>query len=191
MPYVRKVGDWDEAAKILDGLAERYRAALVTGLYRAGQVLRDETRKGIRSGAPGGETFAPLSELTIRTKGSSKPLIDYGDLLNSITYQVNKDRLWVFVGVLRTARSKRPDSPHETYLANIARVHEEGAVIPVTPKMRRFFFARWGIRLKASTTHIVIPARPFLRPTFRKYAPEVAKMFRQLVARVLKGERAK
>ena len=56
--------------------------------------------------------------------------------------------------------------------------------------MRRFFLARWCIRLKGTTTHIVIPARPFLRPTFRKYVPEVAKMFRQLVSRVLKGEKA-
>lgn len=44
----------------------------------------------------------------------------------------------------------------------IAKVHEFGARIRVTDKMRGYL-AVHGLHLKASTTHIVIPERSFLR----------------------------
>lgn len=185
---VQKVGDWQKAAKILNGLAGRFHRALIVGLSRTGQMMRDETRKGIRAQAPGGQPFEPLSEFTIANKGSSKALIDDGDLINSITFKVNPEQLSVFVGILRTATSKNEGSG-ETYLTNIARVHEEGALIPVTPKMRAYFRHRWGINLKASTTHITIPARPFIKPTFEKYAPRAQERFREAVDKVLRGEK--
>jgi phage gpG-like protein len=50
-------------------------------------------------------------------------------------------------------------------IAQIAAVHEFGASPRVTAKMRTWFFENFGIRLKASTTHIRIPARSFLRNT--------------------------
>lgn len=187
MPAVQKTGDWAKATKILTGLTDRYHKALLVGLSRSGQMLRDETRKGIRNQAPGGQPFEPLTEFTIRNKGSSKALIDHGDLVNSITFKVDPARMAVFVGILRTARSRNPESG-EIYLANIGRVHEEGAIIPVTPRMRAFFLYRWGIKLKSSTLYISIPARPFLKPTFEKHGPKAAEEFRELLVKVLRGE---
>lgn len=181
---VQKVGDWYKAAKILNGLSERYQMALLKGLSRTGQMLRDETRKGIRDQAPGGEAFEPLSQFTIRNKGSTKALIDHGDLVNAITFKVIPAQMAVFVGVLRTATSKRADTG-EQYLANIARIHELGAIVPVTPKMRAYFRARWGINLRKA--YIVIPARPFLQPTFKAYGPKAVGLFRETIARVLRG----
>lgn len=183
---MQKVGDWDKAAKVLNGLAAKYQAALIKGMHRTGQMFRDEARKGIRNQAPGGQPFEPLSQFTIDNKGSSKALIDHGDLINSITFLVEPQNMAVFVGILRTATSKRADTGEE-YLANIARIHEEGALVPVTPKMRAYFKARWGINLKAG--FITIPARPFLLPTFKKHAPQAVKEFRAVVGRVLRGDK--
>jgi hypothetical protein len=50
-------------------------------------------------------------------------------------------------------------------IAEIAAVHEFGARIEVTPKMRKWFAAQ-GFPLKKSTTHIVIPERSFIRAGF-------------------------
>ena len=49
--------------------------------------------------------------------------------------------------------------------AQLGAIHEFGAVINVTDKMRGFFRKEFGINLKKSTTQIVIPARSFLRET--------------------------
>ena len=48
--------------------------------------------------------------------------------------------------------------------AQLGAIHEFGAVINVTDKMRAYLHTQ-GIHLKASTTQIVIPARSFLRDT--------------------------
>jgi hypothetical protein len=50
-------------------------------------------------------------------------------------------------------------------MAMIGRVHEFGARIPVTPKMRKWFAAQ-GYPLRKDTTHIVIPERSFIRAGF-------------------------
>lgn len=47
--------------------------------------------------------------------------------------------------------------------AFIASCHEFGANPRVTERMRAWFFRHFGVRLKASTTHIHIPERSFLR----------------------------
>ena len=141
-------GDWGKLATILNPskLAEGIKQAAA----RVGNYGASEVKKGIVSGAPGGKKFVPNSAMTIARKGSSKPLIDKGDLVGSITYQVVDDN-HVFVGVKKGEE------------VNIAAVHEFGCTIQVTPKMRAYFHYQ-GIHLKASTQFIVIPPRPFLRP---------------------------
>lgn len=48
-----------------------------------GEISVAEVRKYLRNG-----DFTPLSPATIKRKGSSKPLIDTGQLRNSVTYEV-------------------------------------------------------------------------------------------------------
>lgn len=48
-----------------------------------GQIATAEVKKYIRNG-----TFTPLSPYTIARKGSSKPLIDTGQMRNTVTYEV-------------------------------------------------------------------------------------------------------
>lgn len=43
----------------------------------------------------------------------------------------------------------------------IAYVQEEGAAIPVTPKMRGYFARTWGVHLRDETTHIHVPGKQF------------------------------
>jgi hypothetical protein len=50
-------------------------------------------------------------------------------------------------------------------MAMIGAVHEFGARIPVTDKMRKWFAAQ-GYPLRKETTHIVIPERSFIRAGF-------------------------
>ena len=142
------IGDWDKLFKVLN--PERIRAALHTVAAKVGNYGASEVKKGIQSGAPGGQKFQALSEFTVQRKGSSKPLIDKGDLIGSITYHVI-DKENIAIGV------KKGKS------GNIAAVHEYGCTIGVTPKMRAFLHYN-GIHLKQSTTYINIPPRPFLRP---------------------------
>jgi hypothetical protein len=56
----------------------------------------------------------------------------------------------------------------------VAKVQNDGAVIPVTEKMRGFLAATYGISLKKETTHIVIPARHFWDKSVKR-AKEKAK----------------
>jgi hypothetical protein len=64
----------------------------------------------------------------------------------------------------------------ESKLLIIAGANEFGADIPVTPKMRAFFRGAFKINLKKTTTHIKIPARPFIRQTFDKRLEELKEI---------------
>lgn len=145
-------------------------------LLRKASVLNGKlAEKRIRQALASGD-FAPNAALTIAIKGSTKPLVDQGQLFQFITSKVVRDTT-VFVGILRT---------DEHY--NIAVALHEGVTIRVTPAMRGLFFILWqastgkfdpskltgraaelfermpdGWRpLKDSTRSIVIPPRPFI-----------------------------
>ena len=156
-------GDWDKISKILN--SARIKTALHSVAAKVGNYGASEVKKGIQSGAPGGQKFKALSSLTVQRKGSSKPLIDKGDLLGSITYQV-ADEEHVYIGV---KKGKSGD---------IAGVHEFGCTIEVTPKMRAFLHYN-GVHLKNTTTYINIPPRPFLRPvlTSEKFQKKVGDIY--------------
>lgn len=146
------------------------------------EALRLEAmmKTGIRNQAPGGKKFKPLAESTIERKGSSKALIDRGDLINSINTDFYGGGLTAFVGVSRMARDRDGNR-----LANIAEIHEFGTdpyKIPVTNKMRFWWLAqslsgKWSLSpLKRSTTHINhpgIPERSFIRPSYDEWVQDV------------------
>ena len=163
-------GDWSRLEQILD--PAQITAGVKQATARVGNYGASEVKKGIVSGAPGGQKFAPNSPMTIARKGSSKPLIDKGDLVGSITYQVI-DANNVFVGIKRGKE------------VNIAAVHEFGCTICVTPKMRAYLHYQ-GVHLKASTRYIHIPARPFLRPVLlgSDFKNKVAEIYIHAIERM-------
>ena len=163
-------GDWSRLDHILD--PSRIAAGVKQAASRVGNYGASDVKKGIVSGEPGGQKFVPNSPMTIARKGSSKPLIDKGDLVGSITYQV-VDANNVFVGVKKGNE------------ANIAAVHEFGCTIQVTPKMRAYLHHQ-GVHLKASTQYIVIPPRPFLRPVLlgSEFKAKVAEIYIEAIERM-------
>lgn len=179
-----KTKDFGKAQNQLGRLAKRLPGAVSQSMAYEAVVLAGDIRRGIRSGAPGGQRFRPLAKSTIRMKKSSKPLIHNADLIRSIkSEKVSQDRYETtyFVGVNRNERNRKGDS-----LANIAEIHEFGTrpyKIQVTPKMRRFWFAmfRAGVFVaplspkKTVIHHPGIPARPFLRPTFDVWKKDAEK----------------
>lgn len=143
-------------------------------------------KTGIRQGAPGGVPLAPNAPSTIRAKGSSKPLINHGDLLRSIgvdelaVFGGSAGGAQFFVGVNRSAR--RADGT--TSQATIAEWMEEGTkphLIPITPRMRGFF-RHLGVNLpdeKMYFYHPGTPPRPFLRPSVEQWGKDVNRLLQQ------------
>lgn len=163
-------GDWGRIDEILN--PAKIAAGMRQAAARVGSYGSSQIKKGIVSGAPGGQALAPLSPITIARKGSSKPLIDHGDLVGSITYQI-VDENHVFIGVKKGKE------------VNIAAVHEYGCMIAVTPKMCAYLHHQ-GIHLKASTQYIHIPARPYLRPVLNSddFKAKVAQIYIKAIERI-------
>lgn len=136
---------------------DRYASRVKTGIARAtGQLahaLRKEIVTGIRNQAPGGIRFVPLRPATIARKGSSKALIDHGDLIRSVNVTKLGD-LAYFVGI-----NKNVVAPNGKPMVNIAEIHEYGA-----PRAH-------------------IPARPYLRPSYAIWAYHAEEDWCRLVAK--------
>jgi hypothetical protein len=140
----------------------------IAGLY-AVRAIRQKVRSG---------DYTPNAPLTISIKGSSKQLVDSGNLFKAITHQM-VDPFTVWVGVKFTSD-----------IYNIATALHEGVTIKVTDRMRGLFDILfrtykgkvspskltgrakelWEMSknkeffpLKPSTSQIVIPPRPFIR----------------------------
>lgn len=191
-------------------LATRIMATSPQHVERAvGQIVHIEAlyfvrmaKIGIRTQAPGGRRFKPISENTKRTRRflgfrGTKALIVAGDLRNSIrSHRISSHS--AFVGVLKGTRGKNGKD-----LTNIAAVHEFGAgpiVIRITPKMRAFMAAAGlmpstgaGTGSQAPGVGVIvinIPARPFMGPTldahFRGPAFKNRVMWR--ISRGLRGQ---
>ena len=124
-------------------------------------------KRGITSQAPGGIPFRKLADSTKDRKGSSKALIDAGDLRRSIAATFFKGGEIAFVGVNRNA-SATAKGGKEKELYNLAKLHEYGSK---NKKGERGY----------------IPMRPFIRPTLRKTRPDVLKHY----DRSLKGAMSK
>jgi hypothetical protein len=166
-------GPWAKLAAMLDPGVTNPRISREMG--RATRINGLIVRKAIRAELKSG--MAPANApLTVFIKGSSKPGIDHGEMFKAIT-SVVINPFMAEIGV------KKGDNAGSSALA----VHE-GATIRVTPKMRAMFgyladvsagkrdasrltgraaqlYRRrpggWKA-LKQSTTHIRIPARPFI-----------------------------
>jgi len=148
-------GDWDRLINVMARFDERLRKNARQALARAGTELAGMVKERILDG----KDMKPLHGFTVQQKGSSKPLIDDGDLLGSVDFAF-LDELAVIVGARRRAEDG----------TDVAGIHERenGMRIRVTPKMRAFLHAR-GFHLRPETRELFIPGRPFLRPAARDY----------------------
>ena len=167
---IDRTGDWQKLKKIFgrkrdfkkltdDKLVEASRAAAI--------IYAEELRKGYRQSRA---EFKRNHPFTLSMKRSDKPLRDTGKLGDSVR-------------AIRTSRGYDAGIADKD-LAKIANIQEEGALIKVTEKSRKYL-AAIGFPLKASTKFIVIPARPNFALSFKAALPKMRKSVDRIVKRTL------
>ncbi len=209
---VKLFGDWNKMPEVVS-LAARFQKAVEQSLLKEAQRLRTGIVKGIQSGAPGGQQFAPLSPITLAIRkakgfGGTKPMNVTGTLRNSIV--VKRMPGAVFIGLLRQGEARNGKSP-----ANIGEIHEFGRTWTqrMTRKSRAFLFAmlrksggggpvgrdekgrftrgkfvRRNGGGNGGTVTITIPARPFIGPVFEQERAGIVKRFWENVAKGVGGD---
>lgn len=151
------------------GLGDDVQKAYREGLTRAGFFLEGKVVRKIDS------NISPkLHPQTVKKKGSSKALVDSGEMRSEVTSKGSLGGDVVEVGVFGGR-------------AGIADVHEFGKVINVTPKMRGYLNSI-GIHLKKSTTKIIIPERSFLRSTAREEKDKVLGIVAKKIDTAIKNK---
>ncbi len=193
MSFARKTGDWAGAKELLSSCAIGFKAAIKDAVQNEAKELKEQTIKGLKTQAPGGDKLKPLSKLTQASRAmrgirSAKALIAGGALLEAITVTIKGSQ--VFIGISPNATTSDGRS-----IEQAAVVQEFGAgpiVIPMTPAMRRYLFAmmrKQGITPKAGSGDGVvivnIPARPFLQPAFERFSKNVSSRFMDKISRKL------
>ena len=155
-------GDWDRALKMFGG---RMGAALfakkmkAVALKRMAAYLSGQVKRNIRSsGRVAGRPFVPLQGSTIRRKGSSKPLIDTGDLMGSV-HPHFIDENAAFVGVKRGTIGKKTSG----HMVDIAEIHEFGVV----------------------SQRVSIPPRPFLGPVRDHFGEKAGDIYGEWIQKAL------
>lgn len=190
-----ELNGFKETVSGLQRLRANMPKAVRHGIKKEAMRLKMTIKNGIRRGAPGGKPFKPLAESTIRMKGSTKPLINHGDLLRSIRVHTLSDGMSAFVGVHRTEVTKDGGS-----MVNIAEIHEFGTKpfnIPVTRKMQNYFMAMYikGV-FRAPLPdramwikHPGVPERPYLRPSFDEWKKKFEDNMKKYVLEYIRSGR--
>lgn len=172
---MRKIGDWKRARRELPGMADKYRDAQIMAVRQEAEFFRKKVIECFKTGGKSSNiAWKPNAPSTIRAKGSSKPLIDSGDLVGSVTIiQASTDTF--FCGVPNNARSKKGKP-----FVKIGKVHEFGKTITmkISKKQHGWMMANIkklgggkksggssGTFKVGGTLKIIIPARSFLRST--------------------------
>jgi len=193
---VKLTGDWNRLREITSfkGFSRRVKSETKKAIRDCGKIVEAATKKAIRSNVP-----PPLSPLTVALKHRRISLRETFTLVRSIKRIVPS---WNhgFVGFLDAdRRGHRIGS-----VALLARTLNDGDTIPVTQKMRNLFriladadagkispsmlsgraLEMWERAgnfewkpLAKSTTHIIIPPRPFFTVAFKASIPGLRNRF--------------
>jgi len=172
----------DNATPWLRSMADAYPDWERKALKSVGWKMQQEIKKGIKSGAPGGQRYvsgmsnlrrrkldkAAVTHGSWRVNGNNpfentqrKPFRNYrplGRLVNAVGYQYKSPSAGVAVGWLSRSAAKT------------GLWMEKGVTQFVTPKMRRLFYAA-GVGVSGNTMHV--PARPTMGPMFKILQPKV------------------
>ena len=185
-------GEWPKFRYIIHNFSPKLRISIRAASRKNAVLVLREVKKGIREQSPGGQKFQPLNDLTVREKASVKgigsvksnsALIRYGDLLKAFEYSVDEKNGSFWVGIQKGKKNRSG-----TDLNMIARTMNYGMTVTVTPSLRNYFAAT-GRPLKKETTHLDIPARPFIEPVLKALQPIIIKNYIDAIDRVLKGKK--
>jgi len=83
------------------------------------------------------------------------------------------------------AGKKHPENDID--LADLAKIHEYGVTIEVTPEMRAYLHSI-GLHLRDDTTHIRIPERSFIRAGWDNHKEDVEKRIKRFLPHVMELE---
>lgn len=170
---------------VMDALPVITRKAIKSTGYQAMQAIQE----GIKSGAPGGDTYAEFFpqkyrralDQIIRGRGKSdyKPM---GKLAQATKYRyMNTDARGMSVVVGWLSNSS----------ANIGRKQQDGYIRPMTDAMRKSFddaFEKLGMktRIAKTTTQLTVPSRPTMAPMEQVLEPVLSGIFETAFKKNLK-----
>ncbi len=176
---IHLVGDWKLAKKVLETAPAAFDRALKKTIAAEAEVIAGMIRARIN-----GNTPPPNAASTIQQKGSSKTLVNTGEMKNSVQIVWN-GKFQAFIGIPAAARGG---------VSRLADIHENGRVIvqQMTEKQRRFLHALFktgGNKHGGGTGIIVIhiPARPFIKPAMDEYQAKAPHRFLKTLGEHLEG----
>lgn len=167
-------GDWKAWEEVLS--ARGFTQRLDTEVDRANQRIGLDAVAAIRRSIRSGD-YEPNSALTVAIKGSSKPLVDTGDLNRRITHDVEKGRRAVWVGLKRNeGKTSVAEKLHDGFVIDLeAHPGIRQAVFAKLREKGRMF--RPGNQLASGSKRWVVPPRPFI--TGPLAGPEMQAKIRQ------------
>lgn len=161
--------------------------------------LTKELKSEIQAGAPGGQSFEPLTEIAKRTSGKGLRRTALKRLTIPIRYAVTKTGETTVFSVGYVEPGKGPGISKSW--KRIATFQQTGGKVPVSEERRaalaaigrklqqrrrpeaRFFF------LKKSTIEFRIPPRPIIGPFWQAHQHEVFRNIKNNFERKMAGER--
>lgn len=184
--------------EVIDNLSRSWPAqaarARKSALSSTGWWIRGELRNHVEYGGTGWPGLHPLSKSRRKDKAgmwktaNKRNPLDWLGKFSRYVMDGRKESVTIDFGRSRKGKSGAIDP----YLSAIARKHERGERVKVTPSMRRKMgkttMGRKGklrgepgagyFPLRASTKYLQIPKRPSIGPVFRKVAPKTAEYMR-------------
>lgn len=194
-------GEWGPLLATLKNAPRDFKNAKRIALMQEAEFYRTQWVRGIKSQAPGGQSFVPLSPATIALRKffgfkGTKALVRRADLVNSITvHELHDAEDSIFVGVQRNAKNEKGES-----LVDIMKLEEYGSkpiIIKITPKMAALLHMAFRkanlmgpLRPSTGIITVQIPARPSMGPTFEKFAEptEASKRFAERFQKAMRGK---
>lgn len=173
----------------LPGLFARARASALKSLgYHIQQDLKMEAKRAVNGGYLRWDPLNPHTGILARTKDrfgrkrglgykrtrrngqvisrTSTRREPFSRLSNAIRYKVDAEEDFVEIGFL---------NPKPHFFVWLKK-HARGYTVPVTPRMRKKFFAL-GFPLKKETTQLQVPARPWVSPVEAAWSSKVLPFF--------------
>lgn len=164
--------EWDDnATPWLESTLRHFPQFDQRAMKSLGWMLAKEMKAGIKSGAPGGSRYKPLSGIKRRGNGRQRAITSgkagrfLGKLARAIGYQYKDNDGSLIVGWL--SRSA----------AALGTRIQGGETITVTPKMRAFWAAAGRknvFPLSKDTKEINVPARPTIEPLKKALTPKMS-----------------
>ena len=137
-------GKWMAVQRTLEHAVKKSHATCHRALVReAAYLARDMKKNIVQSGKLTGKQFTPNAKATVDKKGTSKPLIEHGDLLNAIaSHKIATDK--ILVGIPGDKRAKKRTDGEIDIIAVYAKLNEYGGM------------------QRTRTGNVWIPPRPFV-----------------------------